>query len=140
MKKILLVLPLALVGCAPTSVLSVKELGPERQYAFTVEENYQSVYRKIVNQERKCYESISNALNGQFIVRADLYQDLRSGTISTAQYAGYGLNIWRVIEVESIDSATSKVKAYLGIGPVEKGGQLLKQWVLDNSQDCSLKT
>ena len=109
-------------------------MGPDRQYTFEVSENYQPVYRKVLAQTRKCYQT--GMITAQMVIQGDLFHDIKSGVITVALHGGLGVDTYQVIDITAINEKLTKVVAHYSIGPVEKYGGILKTWVLDNSTDC----
>lgn len=112
-------------------------MGAERQVVFVTQENYQPVYRKILEQARKCYQT--GLITAQMMVQGDLFHDTRSGTITVALHGGLGVDTYQVIDVFALDDTQTKVSAHYSIGSVEQQSQLLKQWVLESSKECTLQ-
>ena len=112
-------------------------MGAERQFTFTVPEGYQLVYRKILDQERKCWQT--GLITAAIVVQGDLFTDIKQGTITTALHGGFGVDTHRVIDVLGMDNGSTRVTGMFALGPVEKYGRILKEWVVDNSKDCNLK-
>lgn len=127
----------ALAGCAPTTAAGVRALGPERAYVFEAPENYQAVYRKVLERSRTCFQV--GALTAQMVVQGDLYHDIRSGTITVALHGGLGIDTYQVIDITAIDAASTKVVGHFALGQIERSGAILKEWVLENSAECGLK-
>lgn len=127
----------SLSGCAPTTAAGVREMGAERQFVFTAHENYQSAYRKILEQARKCYQT--GLITAQMVVQGDLFHDTKSGSVTVALHGGLGVDTYQVIDVFAIDDVQTKVSAHYSVGSVEQQSQLLKQWVLENSKECALR-
>lgn len=125
-------------GCAPATVRAARKMGPEHRYSFVAPKNYQAVYRKVLEQTRNCHEGM-RAL-AQQVVTGDLYHDTKAGTIVVSLRAGYGVDIFQVIDLQAIDDSHTKLTAVYPLGPVTKLGQTLQQWTLENSTDCDLKT
>lgn len=121
-------------GCAPSTAGGVREMGAERKFEFTATENYQPVYRKILEQARKCHQT--GLVTAQMVVTGDLYHDTKSGTITVALHGGFGVDTYQVIDVKALDEHQTKVIGYYSVGSVEKYGKLLKGWVLEDSKDC----
>jgi len=109
-------------------------MGPERRVSFMAPENYQPVYRKILDQERKCYQT--GMITAQVVVQGDLFHDTKSGTITVALHGGFGVDTYQVIDVSALDEQQTRVVGHYSLGPVEKYGQVLKEWVLENSREC----
>lgn len=135
---ILALVSLALTGCAPSTAGGVRSMGPSRQVEFIAPENYQPVYRKTLEQARKCWQT--GMITAQMMVQGDLYHDTKSGTITVALHAGYGVDTYQVIDITAIDEHSTKVVGHYSMGSVNKYGAILKQWVLENSTDCDLKS
>src|SRR5690606_22264719 len=98
-------------------------------------ENYQQVYRTILDQARKCHQG--GMITAQTVVQGDLYHDIKSGTVSVALHGGFGVDTYQVIDIKSISENESKVLAYYSLGSVQKQGDLLKKWVTESYSDCS---
>lgn len=128
---------LTLSGCAPSTAGGVREMGPHRQYMFVAPENYQPVYRKILDQARKCYQT--GMITAQMVVQGDLFHDTKSGTITVALHGGLGVDTYQVIDLSAINEQQTKVVGHYSVGPVDKYGQTLKEWVLENSKECGPK-
>lgn len=112
-------------------------MGPERQLTFVAPENYQPVYRKVLEQARKCYQQ--GLITAQMVVQGDLFHDTKSGTITVALHGGLGVDTYQVIDVSAIDEKQTKVIGHYALGPVAQYGQTLKEWVLEKSEECSPK-
>lgn len=127
-----------LSGCAPSTAGGVREMGPTRQYAFVAPENYQPVYRKVLDQARKCYQT--GMITAQMVVQGDLFHDSKSGVITVALHGGLGVDTYQVIDLNAIDEKQTKIVGHYSLGPVETYGRILKEWVLENSNECGLKS
>lgn len=125
-------------GCAPSTAAGVRKMGAERQFKFIVSENYQPVYRKILDQARKCYQT--GLITAQMVVQGDLFHDTKSGTVTVALHGGLGVDTYQVIDISAIDDKKTKVIGHYSLGPVDKYGQALKEWVLENSKKCGPKS
>lgn len=130
----LLLAILMLYGCAPTTAIGVREMGAERRVAFEAPANYQAVYRKVLDQSRKCWQS--GMVTAQMVVTGDLYTDIRSGTITVAMHGALGVDTYQVIDISALDDTRSKVVGHYAAGPVEQFGHALRQWVLADATDC----
>ena len=126
-----------LSGCAPSTAMGVRQMGPERQYAFTAQENYQPVYRKVLDQTRKCHQY--GMITAQMMVQGDIFHDTKSGTVTVALHGGLGVDTYQVIDIKAIDDQQTRVIGHYSVGPVEKYGSTLKEWVLENSEECGPK-
>lgn len=130
-------LPISLIAilsaCAAATPQEARNLGPEHRYSFEVAADYQTVYRRIVEVERDCYQG--NMLTASMVVNADLYPDTRSGTISVGMY-GMATSIYQVIDVRAIDSDHSEVRAVFPTGSAEGWGKKVEAWANGTAKNC----
>ena len=133
----IILLSIAVSACAPSTAGGVRAMGPSRQVAFEVSENYQQVYRKILEPARKCWQA--GLITAQMVVQGDLFHDTRSGTITVALHGGLGVDTYQVIDISAIDEQHTKVVGHYSLGPVAQYGQILKEWALENSSECEPK-
>ena len=120
---------LSLSGCVPSTVGGVREMGPERQFTFVAPENYQPVYRKILDHVRNCYPQ-----SMQIVVEGDLFNDTKSGTISVRAQGPVSAAMMMVVDLSALDEQQTKVVGYYPLGSTNKRGQILKELVLENSR------
>lgn len=126
---------LSLAGCTPSTAGGVRDLGPDRQASFIAPENYQVVYRKVLEQERKCHQS---GILAAWVAQGDLYTDTKSGTITVAMYGAVGAQMHQVIDVTAIDNQQTRITGYFTFGAEARWEiPVLKAWVLDNSKKCA---
>jgi len=122
-----------LSGCYPTTPETIRER-PASRAEFTVDANYQEVYRRIVPAARRCGgESVWIGHNEA--IRAELYTDIRKAEIaqeSQNMVAGRGI-IW-LVEIEAVSDQQTKVTILEGL----KHGmdRRIRAWA-DGSMDCS---
>jgi len=133
----LLLAALGIAGCAPSTAGGVRELGTDRRYTFEAEQNYQQVYRKVLANARKCYQT--GLITAQMVVQGDLYHDTKTGEITVALHGGFGVDTYEVIDIAAIGDSRTKIVGYRSIGPVTVSEQLSRDWVLDDSVECSPK-
>lgn len=60
-------------------------------------------------------------------------------TITVALHGGLGVDTYQVIDISAINDNQTKMIGHYSIGPVDKYGNILKEWVFGNSTECSLK-
>lgn len=136
MHSIILLPVFLLASCAPSTAAGVRALGESRQFTFTAPENYQAVYRKVLEQSRKCWQG--GLITAQMVVDGDLYTDTKSGTVTVALHGGLGVDVYQVIDVSLVSENESEIKAYYPRGRVARYGEILKQWVLSDLKECNL--
>lgn len=133
-----MVFVVALAGCAPATMQGVRDLGPQKTYSFVVDQGYQAVYRTVLSQARKCYQT--GMITAQMVVQGDLYHDTKSGTVSVALHGGLGVDTYQVIDITADGNSKTTIKAHYATGSIQKYGDLLKRWVLEGYKDCSQQT
>ncbi|WP_345195012.1 BPTD_2524 family lipoprotein [Kistimonas scapharcae] len=120
-------------GCAPSSHQALTRDYADRQQ-YTVNENYQSVYRRIQANARRCYET--GLITAQMQVRSDLYTDIREGVISVVLSGGLGIDTYLGIEVKAIDDDHTRVTVYNALSSWNKAQPVIRRWVENTGNDC----
>ena len=128
---------LSLSGCVSSTAGSVRKMGPEYQFSFIAQENYQSVYRKILEQMRECYSG--QIMSTRSTVQGDIFLDTKSGTIMGSTHNNISGGVHQVIDITALNEQKTSVVAYYSRGTVENRGLALKEWVLENSKECGPK-
>ncbi len=123
-----------LVGCAPNSVRELRN-NYTTQSIFTVDQNYQQVYRTVLNQTRECHET--GMITAQMVVKGDLYHDIKEGNVSVSLIGGFGVDTHLAIDIKALDDASSKVIVFNALQSWDKAGKAVKDWVLNNSTECT---
>lgn len=129
-------IPLLITACTPHTIGGVREVGPSKTISFDVPENYESTYRKLLDQQKHCNNFWM--LTAQMVAEGDLFPDKKLGTISVSLRGGLGSSYYQVIDIKEINPSNSNVTAYYSVGSPDKYGKLLKQWALDNYKECTL--
>lgn len=122
----------ALAGCAASTPQDARRLGAERQVVFHLGDDYQTVYRRLVDVERRCFQT--NLITASQIVNADLYPDTRSAEISVGMY-GIATAIYQVIDLQGTDAGTT-VTATFPLGNPQAWGDKVKGWAEGSRQAC----
>lgn len=137
MKHILAIAIIAtLAGCMTTTDAELRVNSAGKEFTFIAPQNYQVVYRKILDQTRKC-SRISFILGGHTAVEGDLYSDLRAGTVSVGSSRLEGYDTGTVIDIAAIDEQQSKVTTYAKFDTKSWTGKRVKAWVIDNATECN---
>jgi hypothetical protein len=127
-----------LAGCGPNNAAALRHKGPTRQFEFQVEKNYLVVYRRLLEQARACLQD--NLITAQIVAQGDLFPETKSGTVTVAMHAAYGIDTYEVFDVAAVDEDTSKVTAHYWLGNVDHAGRRLKAWVIDNATSCDAQS
>lgn len=131
---VLVILAVFFLGCAPATVQKLRE-NPTGQSSFETNENYQSVYRKIVTNARRCYQG--GMITAQMVVQGDLYTDIKKGNVSIALHGGLGISTYANVDIEAITEDKTKVIIYYGMGSWEGITRVVEAWIKQGSDKCS---
>lgn len=132
MKKPMAALLAALLaGCAASTPQEAREMAG-RTVVFTLDEDYQSVYRRLVDVERRCFQT--NLITASQMVNADLFPDTRTATISVGMY-GIAQAIYQVIDLSGMESGT-RVTAAFPVGNLEAWGDKVRGWATGTRSAC----
>lgn len=126
-----------LSGCGPIAAGGIRELGPERRFVFEAPEGYQLVYRRVMEQARRCYQA--GRREAEVTVQGEIHEDTRLGTVTVSLHNALVDEIFQVIDVVAVGEMQTRVIGHYPSGPAERYGQGLKEWVLENSRECGPK-
>jgi hypothetical protein len=133
----LLLAAFLIAGCAPATMQGLREQPGSQAAKFEVEQNYQAVYRTIVTNARKCWQT--GMITAQMVVTADLYTDTKTGQISTALHGGLGVDTYLGIDIKALSDTRTEVTTY-GVSAWSKVAKVVEQWVKDGHTDCGPRT
>lgn len=122
-----------LFGCAPATVQGLRE-NHAGKITFDVDENYQSVYRKVLTPARDCWQS--GLITAQMVVQGDLYTDTWRGNVTVALHSGAGVDTYFTVDVEALSEAKTRVTVYHAFRNQERAAQAVELWVKQNSKLC----
>ena len=135
-KYIIAFIPMLLAACTPHTIGGVRDLGPSKSATFEAPENYQILYKKILEQTKQCSDGWM--VTAQMVTEGNLDTENKTGTVAQSLRGGLGTNYYQVIDIKEIDEHKSKITAFYSIGSPEGHSKLLKKWMLDNYKNCSL--
>ena len=124
-----------LEGCTPNTAGGVRALEATKKSTFIADENYQAVYRKILDMTRKCSEG--GMITAQMIVKNDLYTDIQSGNISVELHGGLGVSVYTVTDVKAIAENKTEVTNHFASAGWMNRAPIIKKWALENYKECS---
>lgn len=124
-----------LQGCTPNTAGGVRALEATKKSTFTADENYQAVYRKILDMTRKCSEG--GMITAQMIVKNDLYTDIQTGSISVELHGGLGVSVYTVTDVKAIAENKTEVTNHFASAKWMNRAPIIKKWALENYKECS---
>lgn len=122
---IIAALTVFLTGCAASTPQEARDMGPERHYRFTVDQDYQAVYRRLLEAERTCFQG-GALITASMIANGELYPDTRSAEITVGLY-GIVAMINQVVSIKGSDGRT-EVDAIITAGNVNRLGDKIKAW------------
>ena len=139
MKKIIIISIFAfLTPCAASNVKELKD-NPSKTIAFTVEENYQRVYKNILD---KMHECMGEGWAGAFAsthIKHELYNDLKEGNITFLMSNAGSQSYYMHIDVASIEDKKTRINTYVYYSTWEKNLPLVEQWARDGKSSCDLQ-
>lgn len=127
-------LAVLLAACAATTPQQLRAMGAENHISFEVEDDYQTIYRRLLEVERACYQV--GMISATQIVNGDLYPDNRSGTITIGLYGALGPSIYQVVDIRGMDGARTLVDAAIPRKPNDILIRKLKSWAEGTSTEC----
>ena len=131
-----LVLLVAGAGCAPATIQGLRDNHGGR-YEFIANENYQSVYRKVLYQARNCHQA--GGIGAQWVVQGDLFHDLKSGNVTFALHGVLSVSTILTVDVSALDDKTTNVIVYYVYSTWGSAARAVREWVLENSTECTSK-
>lgn len=133
MKTILSIfVALSVVACAPATIEELRN-DHASSYTFEIDENYQSVYRKVLSTARKCYQT--GMIGGQMVVQGDLYHDIRTGNVTVALH-GFGVDTHMTIDISALDDERTKIVVFNAFSTWDSAARAVREWVEHNSTEC----
>jgi len=121
---------LLLTSCAASTIADLKNK-PSGVYEFTVNENYQRVYEKISEQGRRCWETMTIALD------TDLYSELGEAKVTwRVKGIASASSYYAMAEINKISSILTKVKVYYYFSTWGNLGHVVEKWTNDY-KECS---
>lgn len=127
-------LAILLTACAATTPQQLRDTAAENHISFEVAADYQTVYRRVLEVERACYQV--GMISATQIVNGDLYPDSRTGTITIGLYGALGPSIYQVVDVRGLDGSRTLVDAALPRKPNDTLVRKLKSWAEGTSTEC----
>ena len=124
---------LLVAGCAPSTHQALTHDYSDRQQ-YTVNENYQSVYRRMQNNARQCYET--GLITAQMQVRSDLYTDIREGIISVVLSGALGVDTYLGIEIKALSDDKTRITVYNALSSWNKTQKIIRAWAENTSNGC----
>lgn len=124
-----------LPACAPKNIKDLKGKNLNNKHEFIVNDNYQPVHRKLLDQAKECWSTY--LLTAQYVVQNELYPDTKTATISSEFHSAFGTEVYKLIEIREISEKQTQVITYWHRGNSEKLGEIVKRWAINNSTSCS---
>jgi hypothetical protein len=136
MKKIRTLMAIAILlapleGCSRT-LQELRATGEVVQ--FETNEPYQSVYRKIIDQARECYQfGLSTA---HLAVQGDLYTDMKSGTVTVVLMNRITGDIANECSAEISEIADNRTRVIIHYAKHRYMAENMRNWVKFGSTNC----
>ena len=128
------VLAVLLSACAATTPQQARDMGPEHRHIFEVNEDYQSVYQRILENSRHCQSGWLITATAQ--VTGDLYPNTRSATITAGIYGAFGPSLIDVIDIHGLEEHRTEVTVIFPVGNAKNLGKTIETWARTNGASC----
>ncbi|MTI13112.1 hypothetical protein [Sansalvadorimonas verongulae] len=129
----LLLIPVLLAGCAPATHQALTRDYASKQ-EIRVDENYQSVYRRLQRNVRQCWET--GLITAQMRVQSDLYSDIKEGNINVAVVGFAGVDTHLGIDIKGYSDGSTRVTSYNAMRTWNKVQPVIKAWAENRYSSC----
>lgn len=130
--QVLIIIFFLLGGCAPGTAQGLRDKYSGK-FVFKVDENYQSVYRKIVTQARNHFQT--GLITAQMVVQGDIYTDIKSGNVTIALHGGLGVDTYMTIDINALSDNQTRVTTYYALGTWESSAKAVEEWVKEDQSE-----
>ena len=139
MKNIIIIsICVFLTSCAASNVKELKE-NPSKTIEFTIEENYQRVYKNLLEKMNECMGEGWAGVFASTHIKHELYNELKEGNITFLMSNAGSQSYYMHIDVASIADKKTRINAYVYYSTWEKNLPLVKQWAFDGNSSCDLE-
>jgi hypothetical protein len=138
MKKLILIITCVfLASCTTSSVKESKKLSAS-SVEFTVEENYQRVYKNLLDKTHECKGEVWAGESASYRIRDELFTELKEGHITFIVYNSGSQSYYIHTDITLIADNKTKAKVYIYKNTRKEYLPLIKQWALDGNSSCEL--
>ena len=126
---------LVLVGCSSTSKQATLKTAEKQnvEYTFEVDQNYQAVYERILEQARACTKPQFTA---KMTVHNQLLNDIKAADVSFALQGFFSTTHYTKIRIDAISDTRTRVHVANGLPRWDDLARAVKDWVEKNSNNC----
>ena len=104
---------------------------------FTVDQNYQRVYRNLLTKFRDCMGEGWAGAFASFHVVEGLYPDLGEAEISHMMTNAGTKNYYMHVEIKEVTADKTSVKAYVQLSTWKRQLEKVRPWATDPAATCS---
>lgn len=138
MKKLILIITCVFIAsCAASNVKEIKKYSGS-SVEFTVEENYQLVYKNLLDNIHECKGEVWAGESASYRIKDELFTDLKEGHITFIMYNNGSQSYYIHTDMTLIADNKTKVKSYIYDFTGEDYLPLIKQWAFDGNSGCEL--
>jgi hypothetical protein len=120
---------LGLSACTPATMGELRKEAPAAEQ-YVVAENYQVVYRRVVESMRRCWSTQTT--------EADLYTDIQSAQIAILYASIIGRSMYMGMDLKAIDSGSTNVTTRIALSTWRSNAALANAWAKGTTNDCHL--
>jgi hypothetical protein len=140
MNKIILIITCVfLASCTTDNVKEPKKLSAT-SVEFTIEENYQRVYKNIFDKLHECKGEVWAGESSSYRIRDELFTDLKEGHITFIVYNNGSQSYYIHTDLTLINDNKTKAKSYIYNYTQKDYLPLIKQWARDGNSGCELNS
>lgn len=126
---------IALVGCSSSEINNQVTENSTLEYSFEVEQNYQAVYRKILQQGRDC---VKPGLTAQMVVEGALFNELQAADITVVLYGIFSRYPHLRINIIATGANNAKVTVSNKLPQWNSYARAIMTWVNGDSTRCAV--
>lgn len=128
---------LALTGCAATDTKTLKAK-PSKQVTATINENYQRVYKNILDKMTECQGEGMVGIASSMQVKHTMLPDLKEAQISYTMSNLGSTSYFYHAELRGTEDGKTRITAYSGLSTWDKLVDRSLVWARDPNASCRL--
>ena len=135
MKFLALFILFFIASCATPTKQAEQKVEKDKlvDYSFEVDQNYQAVYLRILEQGREC---IKPQFTAKMVLEGEVHEDIKAADISVVLVSLFSNNHYMKIRIEAVKQNKSKVRVLNELPRWNNYALEVKKWVLESSTEC----
>jgi hypothetical protein len=125
-----------LCGCAAQTVKEVRS-NPAAELHMTVDQNYQRVYKQLLEKMQECYKEGTVGAFAQMHIRTSLYNELREANISYMMTNLGSQNHYLQVDIKGMGESTN-LDAYVFFKTWSNRIPQIREWAINSDASCDV--